>query len=91
MISLIGIGEAGCNVVSLFQDHKEYNCFLFSEGRDNTKHTRDLPKVEKPEDCEGKAPKLSSYKTYRQFRTEHRCLFVGHLAKQTTRWQYYSR
>ena len=63
MISLIGIGEAGCNVVSLFKDHKEYNCFLFSEGQQNTKYTRNLPKVTKAEDCEGEAPKLSSYKT----------------------------
>ena len=62
MISLIGIGEAGCNVVSLFEDHKEYNCFLFSEGQENTKYTRKLPRVAKAEDCEGEAPKLSSYK-----------------------------
>ena len=63
MISLIGIGEAGCNVVSLFENHKEYNCFLFSEGQQNTKYTRNLPKVSKAEDCEREAPKLSSYKT----------------------------
>jgi hypothetical protein len=63
MISLIGIGEAGCNVVSLFENHREYNCFLFSEGQENTKYTRKLSKVAKAEDCEGKAPKLSSYKT----------------------------
>ena len=63
MISLIGIGEAGCNVVSLFENHKEYNCFLFSPDQENTKYTRKLPKVAKPEDCEGEAPKLSSYKT----------------------------
>ena len=63
MISLIGIGEAGCNVVSLFESHKEYNCFLFSPDQENTKYTRKLPKVAKPEDCEGEAPKLSSYKT----------------------------
>jgi hypothetical protein len=63
MISLIGIGEAGCNVVSLFESHKEYNCFLFSEGQENTKYTRKLPRVAKAEDCEGEAPKLSSYKT----------------------------
>ena len=63
MISLIGIGEAGCNVVSLFENHKEYNCFLFSEDQENTKYTRKLSKVAKAEDCEGKAPKLSSYKT----------------------------
>ena len=63
MISLIGIGEAGCNVVSLFEEHKEYNCFLFSEGQENTKYTRKLPRVAKAEDCEGEAPKLSSYKT----------------------------
>ena len=24
MISLIGIGDAGCNVVSHFEDHKEF-------------------------------------------------------------------
>jgi len=63
MISLIGIGEAGCNVVSLFENHKEYNCFLFSPVQENTKYTRKLPKVAKEEDCEGEAPKLSSYKT----------------------------
>lgn len=63
MISLIGIGEAGCNVVSQFEDHKEYNCFLFSEGQENTKYTRKLPRVAMAEDCEGEAPKLSSYKT----------------------------
>lgn len=63
MISLIGIGEAGCNVVSLFADHKEYNCFLLSEDQENTKWTRKLPKVLKPEDCEEQAPDLSSYKT----------------------------
>ncbi len=63
MISLIGIGEAGCNVVSLFENHKEYNCFLFSEGQENTKYTRKLSKVTKAEDCEEQAPDLSSYKT----------------------------
>ena len=63
MISLIGIGEAGCNMVSLFEGHKEYNCFLFSSEQENTKYTRKLPRVAKAEDCEGKAPKLSSYKT----------------------------
>lgn len=63
MISLIGIGEAGCNVVSLFEEHKQYNCFYFSERRDNGKHTRKLPRVNKAEECEQNAPKLSSYKT----------------------------
>ena len=42
MISLIGIGEAGCNVVSLFESHKEYNCFFFSEGHENTKNFQTL-------------------------------------------------
>lgn len=63
MISLIGIGEAGCNVVSLFAEHKEYNCFSLSEDQENTKWTRKLPKVSKPEECEEQAPDLSSYKT----------------------------
>ena len=53
MISLIGIGEAGCNVVSLFESHKEYNCFLFSPDQENTKYTRKLPKVAKPEETHG--------------------------------------
>ena len=63
MISVFGIGDAGCNVASLFEKHKEYNVFLFSEGQENTKYTRKLPKADKPEDCEEQAPKLSSYKT----------------------------
>jgi hypothetical protein len=63
MISIFGIGSAGCNVASLFEKHKEYNVFLFSEGQENTKYTRKLPKVAKPEDCEEQAPDLSSYKT----------------------------
>jgi len=63
MISLIGIGEAGCNIVSLFENHREYNRFLFSENQENTKWTRKLPRVSKPEECEEQAPDLSSYKT----------------------------
>lgn len=63
MISLMGIGEAGCNVVSMFDSHKEYNCFFFSEDQENTKYTRKLPRMAKAEDCEGEAPKLSSHKT----------------------------
>ena len=63
MISLLGIGEAGCNVVSMFQDHKEYNCFFFSAEQQNSKYSRKLPKVAKPEDCEEQAIDLSSYKT----------------------------
>ncbi|MHA2219510.1 MAG: hypothetical protein ACXACY_26675, partial [Candidatus Hodarchaeales archaeon] len=52
MISMIGIGTAGCNVVELFSEHREYNVFLFSEGQKDTKTTRYLPKLENPEDCE---------------------------------------
>ncbi len=63
MISLLGIGEAGCNVVSMFQDHKEYNCFFFSAEQQNSKYSRKLPKVAKPEDCEEQALDLSSNKT----------------------------
>ena len=77
MISLIGIGDAGCNVVSHFEEHKEYNCFLFSEGRDNTKYTRDLPRVEKAEDCEEKAPKLSSYKTLQAIQNRVQVFLCG--------------
>jgi len=63
MISLIGIGEAGCNVVSLFKEHKEYNCFFFSEDQEDTKWTRRLPRLTKAEDCESRAPNISSHKT----------------------------
>jgi hypothetical protein len=59
----MGIGEAGCSVVSMFDNHKEYNCFFFSEDQENTKYTRKLPRMAKAEDCEGEAPKLSSHKT----------------------------
>jgi hypothetical protein len=59
----MGIGEAGCSVVSMFDNHREYNCFFFSEDQENTKYTRKLPRMAKAEDCEGEAPKLSSHKT----------------------------
>ena len=63
MISIFGIGDAGCNIASLFDEHKEYNIFLFSEDNPNTKYTRKLVKVTKPEECEENAPKLCSYNT----------------------------
>ena len=65
MISLIGIGDAGCNVVSHFEEHKEYNCFLFSEGRGNTKYTRDLPKLKKVTKTQNRkcADLIGSYST----------------------------
>jgi len=52
MISMIGIGTAGCNVVKLFSEHREYNVFLFSEEYEDTKNTRHLPKKSNVEDCE---------------------------------------
>jgi len=63
MISLIGIGDAGSNLVELFENHKEYNCFKFSANMRDSKYTRNLPKLSKPEDCEEQAPKLSSFGT----------------------------
>ena len=63
MISMIGIGTAGCNVAELFSEHREYNVFLFSEGHKDTKTTRYLPKLENPEDCEKAKIDLSQDKT----------------------------
>ena len=63
MISLIGIGDAGCNIVSLFEDHKEYNCFFVLGRTGQYKIHQRFARIEKAEDCEEKAPKLSSYKT----------------------------
>lgn len=63
MISIFGIGDAGSNVAALFENHKEYNVFLFSSTQENTKYSRKLPRLSTHEECEDHAPKLSSYKT----------------------------
>ena len=63
MISIFGIGDAGSNIATLFEGHKEYNVFQFSSGQENTKYSRKLPKLKTFEECEEHAPKLSSYKT----------------------------
>lgn len=63
MISIVGVGDAGCNVAELFQDHKEYNIFLFSESQEDTKWTRKLKRVEKQEECEHQIPNLKSHRT----------------------------
>lgn len=63
MISIFGIGDAGSNVAALFENHKEYNVFLFSSTQENTKYSRKLPRFSTYEECEDHAPKLSSYKT----------------------------
>lgn len=52
MISMIGIGTAGCKVAELFSEHREYNVFLFSDEQEDGKNTRHLPKCENVEDCE---------------------------------------
>jgi hypothetical protein len=63
MISIFGIGKAGTAIAQLFQEHKEYNVFLFSNEQENTKYSRRLPKVTKPEDCENHKINLKTYKT----------------------------
>jgi hypothetical protein len=77
MISLMGIGEAACNVVSLFEKHKEYNCFLFSETQENTKYTRKLPKTKKVKETEKQAPDLSSHGTKRAVKQKVQVFVCG--------------
>lgn len=63
MISLIGIGTTGENIVSFFKEHKEYNIFKFSKNQKNGPYTRCLKHFSTAEKCEDNVPNLKKYKT----------------------------
>ena len=64
MITIFGIGTAGKNIASLFQQHKNYNIVTFTtqEESEVEAHIR-LESVSTPEQCEDNIPDLSACKT----------------------------
>lgn len=64
MITVFGIGTAGSNIASLFQEHKNYNIVTFTtqEESEVEGHIR-LEPGSTPEQCEDNIPDLSACKT----------------------------
>tara|TARA_B100000131_G_scaffold297701_1_gene316696 strand:- start:822 stop:1685 length:864 start_codon:yes stop_codon:yes gene_type:complete len=62
MISLVGIGTAGENIVNCFSGNKEYNCYVLSDNVErNTKYRRKIKHQEKLEDYESSVPDLKKF------------------------------
>tara|TARA_R110002110_G_scaffold3737_9_gene19362 strand:- start:341 stop:1204 length:864 start_codon:yes stop_codon:yes gene_type:complete len=62
MISLLGIGTAGENIVNCFKSNKEYNCYVVSDNVErNTKYRRKLKYQENLEDYETTVPNLKKF------------------------------
>jgi len=59
MESLIGLGKAGCNVVSLLEKHPVYNDFYIDHGTGGERHVS-LPNFQKTEDYEQNPPSLET-------------------------------
>jgi len=60
METLIGLGQAGCSIVSLLQKHSVYNDFYIDADIKGPQH-RSLTKFEKTEDYEQNVPDLSKF------------------------------
>ena len=63
MITIFGIGTAGKNVASLFQEHKNYNIVNFTTQEENEDNHIRLESVTTPEQCENHIPDLTACKT----------------------------
>ena len=62
MISLIGIGTAGENIVNCFSNNKEYNCYILSDNVSrNSKFKHKIKHCEQLEDYEQNVPNLKSF------------------------------
>ncbi len=62
MISLLGIGTAGENIVDCFKNNKEYNCYVISDNIERTtKYRRKIKRQENIEDYETSMPDLSKF------------------------------
>ncbi len=62
MISLVGIGKAGSNIVSQFENNKEYSVYkLSSEFEKTSGKNYKLKAHDNPEDYEENIPKLSKF------------------------------
>jgi hypothetical protein len=63
MITIFGIGTAGKNIASLFQEHKNYNILTFSTQEENADNHTQLESASTPEQCENHIPDLTACKT----------------------------
>jgi len=62
MISLVGIGTAGENIVDCFTKNKEYNCYVLSDNVErSTKYRRKIKHQERLEDYESNVPNLEKF------------------------------
>ena len=62
MISLLGIGTAGENIVNCFSNNKEYNCYVMSDNVErNTKYKRKIKYQANLEDYETSTPNLEKF------------------------------
>ena len=62
MISLLGIGTAGENIVSCFSKNKEYDCYVISDNvARSTKYKRKIKYQENLEDYETNVPNLENF------------------------------
>jgi hypothetical protein len=56
MTTVIGLGNAGCNIVDLMSEYPQYSCYKFDVGLKKGKYSFPLKEVEKLEDYEQKMP-----------------------------------
>jgi len=64
MISLLGIGTAGENIVECFQNNKEYDCYVISDNIErSSKYRRKIKRQENLEDYETSIPNLKKFFT----------------------------
>jgi hypothetical protein len=62
VISLLGIGTAGENIVNCFSNNKEYNCYVISDNVErNTKYKRKIKYQANLEDYETSTPNLEKF------------------------------
>ncbi len=62
MESLIGLGKAGCNIVSLLKKHPVYNDFYIDHGAEGERHVS-VPEFAKTEEYEENSPSLEILKS----------------------------
>lgn len=61
MDTIIGLGNAGCNIVDMFAQYSQYKTYKLDVGLDRTKTTFPLEQHQKFEDYEEKLPSLQHF------------------------------
>ena len=61
MQTVIGLGQAGCNIAEYLKRYPEYECFKFDSGLKRTKSTYGIKEQFSSEAYEAKFPKLRSF------------------------------